>query len=72
LLKSQLYANAGIPTYLLVELAHPTVTWYGLPEAGRYSILGSATGTERLRLTEPFEADIVPDDLIRRYALPLR
>jgi len=67
-LKRQIYADAGIPTYLLVELTLPAVTWYGLSGVGRYAIRGTATGTEALRLAEPFEVDIVPDDLVRRYS----
>jgi Uma2 family endonuclease len=65
-LKPQLYADAGIPTYLLVDLKEPIVTWFGRSDAGGYTILGSATGTEPLRLTEPFEVEIVPADLVRR------
>jgi Uma2 family endonuclease len=66
MLKPQLYADAGIPTYLLVDLQEPIVTWFGLSDAGGYTILRSATGTEPLRLTEPFEVEIVPEDLVRR------
>jgi Uma2 family endonuclease len=68
--KWQLYAKAGIRTYLLVDLTPLTVTWYGLVEPNRYAIRGYALGTEPLRLTEPFAVDIVPDDLVRRTAPP--
>jgi Uma2 family endonuclease len=64
--KPQLYADAGIPVYLLVELKQPAVTWYRRSDVGGYTIAGSATGTEPLRLTEPFEVEIVPEDLVRR------
>jgi Uma2 family endonuclease len=66
LLKPQLYADAGILAYLLVELKPPTVTCYRRTDLGGYTIAGSATGTEPLRLTEPFAVDIVPEDLVRR------
>jgi Uma2 family endonuclease len=66
LLKPQLYTDAGIPTYLLVELKPPTATWYRWTDLGAYTVAGSATGTEPLRLTEPFEVEIVPEDLVRR------
>jgi Uma2 family endonuclease len=69
-LKLQIYVDAGIPTYLVVELTQPTVTWYARSEAGGYDNLGSAVGTEPLHLTRPFEVDIVPHDLVRRYAWP--
>ncbi len=65
-LKPQVYADAGISTYLLVELKQPTVTWYALSDAGGYSILGSAIGSGTLRMTEPFAVEIVPEDLVRR------
>jgi Uma2 family endonuclease len=71
LLKPQLYADAGIPVYLLVELKQPAVTWYRRSDVGGYTIAGSATGTEPLRLTEPFEVVIVPEDLVRRRTGPL-
>jgi Uma2 family endonuclease len=66
MLKPQLYADAGIPTYLLVELKPPTVTCYRRTDVGGYTIVGSASGDEPLRLTEPFEVEIVPEDLVRR------
>jgi hypothetical protein len=66
-LKSQIYADAGIPTYLLVELRPPAATWYCLSEPGRYTILGSATDPDPLHLSAPFAVDIVPDDLVRRW-----
>jgi hypothetical protein len=50
----------------LVELKPPTATWYRRTDLGAYTVAGSATGTEPLRLTEPFEVEIVPADLVRR------
>src|SRR5262249_8708271 len=67
-LKPRLYADAGIPAYLLVELEGPTVTWFGLSASGGYEQRGVATGEEELRVTEPFEVRIVPGELVRRRA----
>jgi len=60
-IKPELYARAGIPRYLRIELtrAAPEGAVYRL-EHGRYVEVGRAFPGEMLRLTEPFaiEADL--------------
>ena len=65
-LKSRLYADAGIPAYLLFELEGPTVTWFAPSASGGPERRGMASGEEVLRVTEPFEVPIVPAELVRR------
>jgi Uma2 family endonuclease len=65
-LKPRLYADAGIPACLLVELEGPTVTWFARSASGGYEQRGVATGDEELRVTEPFEVRVVPAALVRR------
>jgi Uma2 family endonuclease len=64
-LRPRLYADAGIPAYLLFELEGPTVTWFALSTSGSYERRGVAAGDEELRVTEPFEVRIVPAELVR-------
>ena len=66
--KPHLYADAGIPAYLLVELEGSTVTWFAMAGPGGYERRGVAVGDEELLVTEPFEVRIVPAELIRRRA----
>jgi Uma2 family endonuclease len=66
-LKAQLYADAGIPHYLLIELDEPRATWFGPAGSGAYEVRGAATGDERLVLTEPVAVEIVPSKLLRAW-----
>jgi Uma2 family endonuclease len=66
-MKAQLYADAGIPHYLLVELDEPRVTWFGLAGSAVYEARGVATGAERLMLTDPVAVEIVPSTLLRAW-----
>ncbi|MGH3697089.1 MAG: Uma2 family endonuclease [Pseudonocardiaceae bacterium] len=58
-LKPMLYAQAGIPHYLLIELAAepPTAVVFGL-RRGRYVQARRVGRGERLRLYEPFGVDV--------------
>jgi hypothetical protein len=65
ILKMHFYAAAGIPWYLLVEQDTGSLHLYRL--AGERYVehsVTSAGGT--LRLAEPFEASIRPEDLLPR------
>jgi Uma2 family endonuclease len=67
-LRPRLYADAGIPACLLVELEGPTVTWFAPSASGGYEQRGVATGHEQLQVSGPFEVRIVPAELVRRQA----
>lgn len=64
-IKPQLYAAAGIPHYLRVELGPvaPTATAYRRTD-GRYVEAVRAAPRERLRLTEPFAVDVDLGELL--------
>lgn len=62
-LKMHYYAVAGIPWYLLVEPAEPTLLLHRL-DGDRYILDQEAKPGHRLRLSEPVEADIDPADLL--------
>ncbi|MGH3766191.1 MAG: Uma2 family endonuclease [Pseudonocardiaceae bacterium] len=57
--KSELYAQAAIPSYLLIELgsAPPTAVVFGL-RRGRYVPVRRVAAGERLRLDYPFDLDV--------------
>ncbi|MGH3686726.1 MAG: Uma2 family endonuclease [Pseudonocardiaceae bacterium] len=57
--KPELYAQAGIAHYLLVEfgVAPPTAVVFGL-RRGRYVRVRRVDLGERLRLDEPFDVDV--------------
>lgn len=65
--KPQLYAAAGIPHYLRIEIGAtgPTVVAYRL-RAGRYVEVARVEPGERLRLTEPFPVDLDLAELASR------
>src|SRR5262249_17454242 len=66
-LRPRLYADAGIPAYLLVELEGPTLTWFALSGPGGYQRRRVAAGDAELRVTvKLFEMRIVPAELVRR------
>ncbi len=58
-LKPTLYAQAGIPSYLLIELGAepPTAIVFGL-RRGRYAETRRVPPGERLCLDEPFDVDV--------------
>lgn len=66
-LKAWLYASAGIPWYLIAEPSDDGVdlTLCRLVDEN-YVEHAVAKGTEPLRITEPFEVDIDPAELLRR------
>jgi Uma2 family endonuclease len=66
-LKAQVYAEAGIPHYLLVELDRPSVTWFALSSMGGYAVRAAAADDEVLCLTEPVAAEIAPSALLRPW-----
>ncbi len=64
--KPEMYAEAGIPAYWRVELHgpdSPLVVAYALGATG-YAEVGSASGTERLHVTEPFAVEVQPTALV--------
>lgn len=63
--KPALYAQAGIPCYLRVELEPPLVVAYVLDADGWYVEAGRAEPGEKLTLAEPFPISIDPGDLLR-------
>jgi len=60
-----LYAQAGIPCYLRVELEVPHVIAYCLGADGLYEEAGRAEPGEVLTLTEPFPIKVDPATLVR-------
>lgn len=67
-LKMHLYAEAGIPWYLLVEPAdgpHITLRLYRLSD-DRYVEHARASDDEVLRITEPVAVDVTPASLLPR------
>ena len=63
--KPALYAQAGIPCYLRVELDPVHVVAYRLDAEGIYAEAGRAEPGEVLKLTEPFPITIDPTTLTR-------
>jgi Uma2 family endonuclease len=63
-LKPQIYAEAGIPNYLLVELAEPKVTWFRRSATGMYAVHAEAAGDEPLLLTHPLGVEVTPLALV--------
>ena len=63
--KPGLYAQAGIPHYLRVELDPPHVVAYRLGADGVYEEAGRAEPGQVLTLTEPFPITIDPAALVR-------
>ncbi len=63
--KPGLYAQAGIPCYLRVELDPPHVVAYRLGADGVYEEAGRAEVGEVLKLAEPFPIAIDPASLVR-------
>lgn len=67
-LKPVVYAEAGIPWFVLVEPEGPTAPIVIVHELldGTYVRRACVAAGERLRLTEPFPVDLDPADLTRR------
>jgi len=63
--KPALYAQAGIPCYLRVELDPPHVVAHRIGADGLYEEVGRAEPGEVLKLTEPFPITIDPAALVR-------
>jgi len=63
--KPALYAQAGIPCYLRVELGQPHVVAYRIGADGLYEEAGRAATGEVLTLTEPFPITVDPAALVR-------
>jgi Uma2 family endonuclease len=63
--KPALYAQAGIPCYLRIELDPLHVVAYRLDTDGVYEEVGRAEPGEILKLTEPFPIEIDPAALVR-------
>jgi Uma2 family endonuclease len=63
--KPGLYAEAGIPCYLRVELDPPHVVAYRIGADGLYEEAGRAEPGEILTLTEPFPITVDPAALVR-------
>jgi Uma2 family endonuclease len=63
--KPALYAQAGIPCYLRVELDPPHVVAYLIGADGLYEEAGRAEPGAALTLTEPFPITIDPAALVR-------
>ncbi|MGH8906221.1 MAG: Uma2 family endonuclease [Egibacteraceae bacterium] len=70
--KPELYARAGIPYYLRVELGRgaPCAMAY-VPREGGYALARRFSPGEPLRLAEPFEVDIDLAALARRTRPPV-
>lgn len=68
LIKPQLYATAGIPWFLRVELAvpQPPGLWLHRLAAGTYTQHAQTSAGSTLTLTEPVQATIEPGMLLRR------
>ena len=62
-LKPSLAAEAGIPYYILVEPDDPTVIVHELVDDA-YRAVTSASGAERLSVTDPFPMDFRPAELL--------
>lgn len=63
--KPALYAQAGIPCHLRVELDPPHVVAYGIGADGLYEEAGRAEPGEVLTLAEPFPITVDPAVLVR-------
>ncbi len=61
--KRDAYAHAGVPHYWIVDPDAPGIVALAL-EAGAYVERGSASGSETLSVTEPFEVEVVPASLV--------
>jgi Uma2 family endonuclease len=62
-LKFDVYRDHGVPSCWLVDPDTPSIDAYDLVD-GRYVRIGSAAGTEELRVTSPVGCTIVPATLI--------
>ena len=65
-LKVRYYADAGIPWYLLANPEPELMLQLFSLEAGRYVLHEDAGPGQTLRLTDPVEVELDPDDLQRR------
>jgi Uma2 family endonuclease len=62
-LKRDRYADAGCPSYWVVDPDEPGITAWELGDEG-YVRVGHAIGTDELRLSRPYDVTIVPAQLL--------
>jgi Uma2 family endonuclease len=65
--KARMYADAGIPHYLLIEPEVPRITWLVLAASGGYEQRQVAEGDDALTLSEPLSVELVPSQLLRAW-----
>jgi Uma2 family endonuclease len=63
LLKRNVYARLGVPSYWIVDVDEPSVTVLALAD-GEYLDETTGTGDEPLTLTAPFPITVRPTDLL--------
>lgn len=63
-LKRAVYAEAGCPSYWVVDPDGPRLTAWELAD-GRYVEVANVSGDESFQATNPFPVRIVPSDLLR-------
>jgi Uma2 family endonuclease len=63
LLKRQVYATLGVPSYWIVDVVEPSVTVLTLIDGG-YIDAATVTGCEPLTVSEPFAMTFRPTDLL--------
>ncbi|MBA3252004.1 MAG: Uma2 family endonuclease [Geodermatophilaceae bacterium] len=64
-LKKQVYADAGIPSYWVVDTEQPSVAGYELLD-GAYVLAALISGDESFDTTMPFPIRLVPSSLVSR------
>jgi len=62
--KRNLYQNAGVPSYWIIDPDEPSITILELRQ-GQYVEVAHATGDEKIRVTNPYEITLVPSELVR-------
>lgn len=61
--KMDRYARFGVPSFWIVVPGEPSITAYGLTDAG-YREVGRAVGDAVLTAQDPFEVEIIPAELV--------
>lgn len=62
--KRDLYAEAGVPHYWIVDPEEPAFTIYELTDHGGYTEVAHATGDQPLTVTHPIPLTLTPADLL--------
>jgi len=62
--KRELYQEAGVAHYWLVDPREPSITVLALVD-GAYVVRAEVRGAQSVSLTEPFPVDLAPADLAR-------